>query len=285
MRPQQRKDIVKAFDNASLKSSKSSQPSDNHYLPSNYQSANYSQPSTSYASISISSDDSGITTIPIVVLQDMWRKAGRLIADCTAVTPAPGSNPKSKMVLSSVPHFFQYKGNGRFACDSSCLHWKSSGICSHSIAAAETVGDLSEFLKWFVSSTQAPNITAISMDGLSSGRGRKGRRPKRQKGKRHLWKQVLLVITRFILLLLLHRAVLHIHKAMNKVFVTVYITGTLHFGVMQLSILLERRSFKGSTGTLVTPRHETVCHYHCSFYCIRSVEPSFCPSTLLSKYS
>ena len=96
------------------------------------------------------------------------------------VTPAPGSNPKSKMVLSSVPHFFQYKGNGRFACDSSCLHWKSSGICSHSIAAAETVGDLSEFLKWFVSSTQA----AISMDGLSSGRGRKGRRPKRQKGKK-----------------------------------------------------------------------------------------------------
>ena len=131
MRPQQRKDVVKAFDNANLKSAKSSQPSDNHHLPSDYQSANYSQPSTSYASISISSDDSGITTIPIVVLQDMWRKAGRLIADGTAVTPAPGSNPKSKMVLSSnssVPHFVQYKGNGHFVCDSSCLHWKSSGI-------------------------------------------------------------------------------------------------------------------------------------------------------------
>ena len=180
MRPQQRKDVVKAFDNASLKSAKSSQSSDNH-IPSDYQSANYCQPSTSYASISISSDDSGITTIPIVVLQDMWRKAGRLISDGTAVTPAPGSNPKSKMVLSSsssVPHFVQYKGNGRFVCDSSCLHWKSSGICSHSIAVAETVGGLSEFLKWFVSSTQAPNITAVSMDGLSSGRGRKGGRPK-----------------------------------------------------------------------------------------------------------
>ena len=119
---------------------------------------------------------------------------------------------------------------------------------------------------------------------------------------------------------------------MNKVLVTVYVTGTLHFGVMQLSILLlttvpnpsfsfmpsrtlfylkfmqgnirmyqgcrcslrspegtiqsppfdlaiarPERSFRDFTGTLVT---QTVCHYHCSFYCIRSVEPSFCPSIL-----
>ena len=69
-------------------------------------------------------------------------------------------------------------------CDSECLQWKSSGICSHTLATAESVGDLEQFLQWFISSCQAPNITTVTMEGLSSGRGRKGGRPKHQKGKK-----------------------------------------------------------------------------------------------------
>ena len=45
------------------------------------------------------------------------------------------------------------------------------------------VGDLQEFLLWFILSRSVPNIATVAMDGLSSGRGKKGGRPKQQRGK------------------------------------------------------------------------------------------------------
>ena len=42
----------------------------------------------------------------------------------------------------------------------------------------------------------------------------------------------------------------------------------------------ERRQFRDTNGTLVTPRRETVCHYHCSVTCVKSVDPTFHPSFL-----
>ena len=42
----------------------------------------------------------------------------------------------------------------------------------------------------------------------------------------------------------------------------------------------ERRAFRDSSGTLVTPRRETISHYHERLECIRAVEPNFVPATL-----
>ena len=42
----------------------------------------------------------------------------------------------------------------------------------------------------------------------------------------------------------------------------------------------ESRAFRDSSGTLVTPRRETVSHYHGRLECIRAVEPNFVPATL-----
>ena len=43
----------------------------------------------------------------------------------------------------------------------------------------------------------------------------------------------------------------------------------------------ERRQFRDPSGTLITPRRESVCHYHCRLECIRAVEANFIPSSLI----
>lgn len=63
---------------------------------------------------------------------------------------------------------------GQYKCDSNCLNWASSGICSHSIVVAQLNNDLPAFLQWYNTSSNQPNITSLAMSGLPSGRGRKG---------------------------------------------------------------------------------------------------------------
>ena len=64
----------------------------------------------------ISSDDSGITSIPIVTLEGMWHKAEDLVNASNSITPAPGMSKKDKMVMSYSqvkPHYVQYKDSGQ----------------------------------------------------------------------------------------------------------------------------------------------------------------------------
>ena len=50
--------------------------------------------------MSVSAEEPGILTIPFITLQGMWEKAEWLLCSKTEITPAPGSDPKAKMVLS-----------------------------------------------------------------------------------------------------------------------------------------------------------------------------------------
>ena len=42
----------------------------------------------------------------------------------------------------------------------------------------------------------------------------------------------------------------------------------------------ERCTFRNTSGELITPRRETICHYHCKIECIRAAEASFVSSSL-----
>ena len=365
MRPEQRKTVIHAFDNTKI----------NHITSCNtdvtYLDASMEPMTSNSSSLSISADDSGITTIPIVLLQSMWKKADKLFADPKAITIAPGNNEKSRMVLSytsEIPHLVQHKGGGRFVCDSNCLQWKSSFICSHTLACAQKVGDLQEFLSWFISSRSVPNITTVAMDGLSSGRGKKGGRPKRQRGKKMPDIETTCVRTALISTSTTTATTVsssmpcssnylqtvvgnNILGSTNSVYLpyspllysspcttyapdlyapqcTPYSTpfaspftssysqahvshstnpNTFYLKFIQGNIRMcqgcrnslrsvdgkvppppfdltiaraEKRQFRDSSGCLVTPKRETVCHYHCSLNCIRNVEPSFDPNSL-----
>ena len=73
--------------------------------------------------------------------------------------------------------------NGQYKCDSNCLNWTSSGLCSHSLAVAELSNDLSSFLNWYNLSASQPNITTLAVSGLPAGRGRKGGAAKRTRNR------------------------------------------------------------------------------------------------------
>ena len=184
MRPQQRCNIVEQFDKATLKS--------RHSLPFT-QTVTAQVPGTSRAlddmqstttRLSVSAEDSGVTKLTLTTLQQMWEKAEELLSTHNAITPAPGSDSRAKMVMSyssSMPHLVQRSSNGQYRCDEKCIGWISSKICSHSIAVAEVNGDLCSFLQWYNTSGTEPNITALAMSSLPSGRGRKGGVPKRKR--------------------------------------------------------------------------------------------------------
>lgn len=124
--------------------------------------------------LSIAAEDSGITLIPLVTLSVMWAKAEKLLQMKNAVTPAPGSNLRAKMVISyshATPHYVQCKSDGQYMCDTPCLQWSSSQICSHTLAASECNQEMAAFLEWYTKFVESPNISKLAMSGLPRGRG------------------------------------------------------------------------------------------------------------------
>ena len=176
MRPEQRREVIAKFDRATLK---------NPIATRACQSA-----TTKEKMLSVSAEDSGITKLTPVTLQHMWAKAERLLSASNAITPAPGDDTTARMVLSSsspVPHLVKRGSAGQYVCDTKCMSWTSSAICSHSLAVAEVNGGLLAFLLWFNSSTVQPNITTLAMP---SGRGRTGGVPRRSKSHAAVTREV-----------------------------------------------------------------------------------------------
>ena len=69
---------------------------------------------------------------------------------------------------------------GKYSCNAECPNFKSVGICSHSVAAAEDNGDLQEFIDCLRKSNKAPNITKQVTAKMPKGCGRKGCAPPRK---------------------------------------------------------------------------------------------------------
>jgi len=80
--------------------------------------------------------------------------------------------------------------SGQYLCDRTCLQWKSSSLCSHTVAVAGLNGDLELFVAWYVGTKQGTNLTALAVHGLPSGRGRKGGVPPRPRSKSNVSRDV-----------------------------------------------------------------------------------------------
>lgn len=166
-RPDQRKKLVQHFDESSLlpdgsktqtKSSNEQITSPNHpaattcYISISIQSPSKQgsvgvaspRPSTSVEHAthpSISSSESGITSLHNILLQAMWDKAEKLLNEDRGLQPAASSDLNAWSVQSAssaVPHFVTSKEGGQYLCNTYCTQWVSSKICSHSMAVAES---------------------------------------------------------------------------------------------------------------------------------------------------
>ena len=141
-------------------------------------------------------EDSGIETLPLVTLQCMWEKASKLLSMGNGITAAPCDDGKVRMASSftqKAPHFVSSRRGGQYVCDSTCIQWNSAKICSHTIAVAESNGELN---LWYTSSGVGPNITTLGMEGLPKGRaGQKGGRSKRKRTRSDARPEQMITVT------------------------------------------------------------------------------------------
>ena len=179
MSAEQRREVVSMFDKAKLPNRAATQETGLE------RSDSFTGMPTSEAVLSVSAEDSGIVSIPLVTLTSMWNKASQLLSTTNGITPAPGVDSKARMVISHsqvAPHHVRSCSDGRYLCDSNYPQWMSSQVCSHTLAVAEQNGEL-KFLQWYVKLGQGPNLSSIALSGLPKGRGQKGGRPKRQRAR------------------------------------------------------------------------------------------------------
>ena len=125
-------------------------------------------------------------SIPQLVLESIWKKASELIATPNAIASAPGLDLKSRTVMSysgKRPHLVSAKKTGQYICDKACGNWNSLSLCSHTVAVAETNGELHKFVSWLIKAKKKPSVTKLVVTGMPSGRGRKGSKATQHKKK------------------------------------------------------------------------------------------------------
>ena len=139
--------------------------------------------------LSVGWEECSLVNISDSTLQNVWRKAEQLVTHTQKqILSVPWtSDSKSRLVKSSSspqPHLVTSDPSNDtiYRCDDKCPMYKGFSLCSHVIAAAEDNGDLKSFLD-SISNSCTPNLTAIAMNGMPSGSGRKGGVPKRKRGK------------------------------------------------------------------------------------------------------
>lgn len=129
--------------------------------------------------VSVNSAVKGLN-VPLTCLEGIWRKATELINNNSAIVAAPGQNEEARMVLSHSHLVTPLKGGG-FSCDANCPSWKSTAICSHTIAVAQVNGKLPQFISYLRKKKVTPNITKLVTSNMPRGRGRKGSVPPRKR--------------------------------------------------------------------------------------------------------
>ena len=134
--------------------------------------------------VQIQPADSGIETIPQTILESIWKKPEELLQHVNAISFAPRTNNRARMVLSKSdesPRYVTTKEpfNGQFTCN--CANWNRYKLGSYTVAVASLNEELPQFLEWHETHFTAPNVTRIVMDKQPKGAGRKGRIPKRKR--------------------------------------------------------------------------------------------------------
>ncbi len=61
----------------------------------------------------------------------------------------------------------------KVACNQACVNWCTHSLCSHTVAVAETMKRLKEFLNWFKKQKHSPNLTSLANINMPQNKGRK----------------------------------------------------------------------------------------------------------------
>ena len=143
------------------------------------------------ASLSVSHDKLTGVIMHQDTLKAIWKKPESLVGNPILIVSVPGgANSNSRMVASSTgdyPHIVTTptKFTGQFKCDSKCPMYATYKVCAHTIATAEVSGKLLSFVQWLNKQKRSPNLTGLSMIGISNAAaGKKGGIQKRRQKRK-----------------------------------------------------------------------------------------------------
>lgn len=135
--------------------------------------------------LSISASESGITNIPLPILQTMFEKAADLFSTVESIVLKPGGTDGSYVVAGHSNRILIVtpgKG-GSLTCDRQCSN-RSTGLCEHTLAVAARRGSLEEFLSWFKRAKKGPDLSAMALHGAAKNAGKKPSCRKRSNKKK-----------------------------------------------------------------------------------------------------
>ena len=128
--------------------------------------------SSAVKDLTISPQESGITNLSSEQLEWIWEKAKKILNTEGSICNAPGMCVASE--TNNRPHFcFKNKKKEGIACDDACLAWKAQRLCSHTLAVAEYLNNLEDFLTWYRNLKASGNYTAVAMHSQSKNVGKK----------------------------------------------------------------------------------------------------------------
>ena len=118
---------------------------------------------------------------PSETIKGIYAKSVEFLQKPNAIVPAPGCDVKARMVesrrLKETPHLVTpSKGTGECKCEKNCPHYNGIRICSHTVVAAQSNGELLDFMKWFQQShsKKATNLSSVVKTDMPKYPGRKG---------------------------------------------------------------------------------------------------------------
>ena len=137
------------------------------------------------ARLTLTAEESGITTVPLSVLQTMFDKANDLLSKPDLVIPQPGASNGAFIVAGHSNRIFSViPGKGAsLKCDRNCKN-NTTGICEHVLAVACRRGTLKDFLSCFKRSKKGASLTNMALQGGPKTAGRKPSNRKRTNAKR-----------------------------------------------------------------------------------------------------
>ncbi len=140
---------------------------------------------TSNNNLTMSAKDSGITSIPLPILQTLFEKAKHLLSTPELIVKQPGATNGSYIVAghSNRSYCVTPAQGGSLKCDLRCKD-HGTGICEHTIAVAAKRNTLNQFICWFKRRRKSASITDLALQGGLKTVGKKPSTRKRSNKKK-----------------------------------------------------------------------------------------------------
>jgi len=219
------------------------------------------------------------------IIEGIYHKATKIINSNTLMTFAPGCDKYARRVastrLNESHRVLRGKSKGDYKCDKLCPHWQGMKLCSHSVAAAQSNGELKFYLNRKRKSSKISVTPLVRTDmplcpgskfNTSSKRKKVAKIPIEQRVKKTYNSPNAPNTNPFV-----------VKKMTNQISKCQGCRGSLRDGSDKIPpppydfcvSRMERRPYHDKTGILRTPAKESNAHYHLTLNCVSEDNPSF----------